>query len=200
MSGKPIIFIAGLGRCGTTMVMNMLWRGGFPVAGEAPAFETDHMLGSVDTAWLRDQAGRAVKWIDPLNASISRTDLSAEPAIIILRRDPKEQARSQLKLLALTGVPVRTDRNMVRAMSRSITEDARRMESQLPGIGACYDMTFEGVLANPYQAAHTLGTVIRQYFGATFDTESAAAVVLARSPICALDLSVEINMGESVTP
>jgi hypothetical protein len=176
------------------MVMNMLWRGGFPVSGPPPAFEAEQMRpGRVDVNWLRSQAGRAVKWIDPKIAHISRNDLPVAPVLIVLSRDSREQARSQLKLLSLTGMQVRANRRTVRAMASSIFIDTASMQMRLSHVGTCHNMTFESILADPLKTAHKLGRIIRPTFGIELDVHTAASVVRRRSARCAPDLSVEMS-------
>ena len=41
-SVKPVLFVAGFGRCGTTLIMTMLDRGGFPVADMMKVIETSN--------------------------------------------------------------------------------------------------------------------------------------------------------------
>lgn len=196
MNKQPILFVAGLGRCGTTMAMHMLWRGGFPVAGLPPGFEVDQMhLGGVDKKWLIDQSGRAVKWIDPPNAIVSRSDLLVEPVIIVMARDVKEQAKSQIKMSRIMGAPVTADRNTLRAMTRSIVDDTTRMERQLWRLGGFYKIRFERVLAEPRTAAIEIASVVAVNFGINLDTCAMASVVLARRPECAPDLSIELAIS-----
>lgn len=40
MSDKPTIFVSGLGRCGSSMTMQMLDAAGIPCIGDYPAYET----------------------------------------------------------------------------------------------------------------------------------------------------------------
>lgn len=104
---SPVLFVTGLGRCGTTMVMQMLQAAGVPCAGTYPAFEDVPVTPSaVDHEWLAQQAGRAVKWIDPTVTRVRH----ANGAAIFLSRDPAEQAKSQLKMLG-----ARNDRSARRA-------------------------------------------------------------------------------------
>ncbi|MCB6178601.1 hypothetical protein LHP98_10720, partial [Rhodobacter sp. Har01] len=60
-------FVAGFGRCGTSLACAMLAAGGLPVAGVAPVFE-DHRFSPrrTDPAWRLAQTGRVVKWVCPL--------------------------------------------------------------------------------------------------------------------------------------
>jgi hypothetical protein len=41
MMSAPVIVVAGLGRCGTSLVMQMLAAAGLPCVGSFPDFEDD---------------------------------------------------------------------------------------------------------------------------------------------------------------
>jgi hypothetical protein len=186
----PILFVAGLGRCGTTMVMHMLWRGGCPVAGDPPSFETDNISPyGVNLPWLRDQAGRAVKWIDPTVARIDRKDVPAKPTIICLTRDPKEQARSQLKLIG-----ERVNRKAVAGMARTIVSDTKLMRTRLSILGDCFTMEFEQIIRDPRAAAIVLRSLVKRTFNSELDIKAASQVVIPRWPQCAPDLSIELDL------
>jgi hypothetical protein len=190
MSDIPILFVAGLGRCGTTMVMTMLDRGGFPVAGDRPDYEVATMMpGRVDLAWVRRQAGSAVKWVDPLSARISRNDLPVRPVIIHMDRTTREQALSQIKLL---GIP--TSRNLRRRWTKSLVSDKARLRALLDHTGTTYSFTFEWVLDQPEQAAQKLAAIIAHEFQQAFDHNAAALVPKFRSSRCANDLSIEAGL------
>ena len=178
------------------MMMTMIDRGGFPVAGPPPAYEVREMnaAGRVDIDWVRAQAGRAVKWIDPLNARISRNHLPCRPVILHMDRDVKEMARSQVKMLAMFGEAVGSRRRAVRAFTKSLARDKPILTARLNALGTVYSFTFDWVLAEPERAARKLGAIIRAETGRGFDVRAAAAVPAARSPLCAPDLSMEMGL------
>lgn len=194
MTARPILFVAGLGRCGTTMVMTMLDRGRFPVSGPRPAYEVDEMAPCrVNVAWVRDQSGRAVKWVDPLKATISRNDLPTGPVVLHLRRSAREMAASQVKLLASTYGVV-NDRRTRRLFERDIQHVTPTLGARLETLGTVYSMDFEEILAHPITAANRMAVIIARHFGTVFDVDAAASVPLPRSPLCAPDLSIEAEM------
>lgn len=194
MTDRPILFVAGLGRCGTTMTMQMLAAAGVPCAGTAPAYEDIPVTRSrVDHDWLAKQGGKAVKWIDPTQTLIRRTD----DAAIFLSRDPEQQARSQLKLIGL-----RSDRNTRRILKRSLESDTRRALAILRrqfGEHFVLHLHYDKVLRAPILAVHQIAILCDQLdlpFGSITD---AAAVIQKRSPACAPDLSAEIGMMRGAT-
>lgn len=196
MADRPILFVAGLGRCGTTMVMNMLAAGGMPCSGPAPAYETLRLSHrQVELPWVRAQAGRAVKWLDPHKVQILAHHLPTPPVIICLARDPQHQARSQIKMAAAFGMPVRANRRTVRAMAASLKDEQKEIEARLDRLGECYHLSFEGILRDPLGAAWKLEDILRHHdLMMGFKRAAAAQVVLLRSPHCAPDLAIEMEM------
>lgn len=197
MTAKPILFVAGFGRCGTTMMMTMLDRGGFPVVGPPPAYEVGEMspMAKPDLQWLRSCAGKAVKWIDPLKARVSRNDLPVSPIIIHMDRAKRDMAASQVKFLSMFCPGAATnDRRTRRLFERSLIADAPILQGYLNATGTVYSFTFDWVLREPLSAAQKLAAIIRHEFDRDFDVAAAASVPLPRSPECAPGLSIEMSM------
>ena len=189
----PILFVAGFGRCGTTMVMTMLDRGGFPTTGPRPDYELPDRISperGVDREWVRTQAGRAVKWIDPLRARISRNDLPRAPIIIHMDRPSRDMAASQVKLLQFSGAIVGS-RNARRAMAASLDREKPTLAARLNATGTVYHMSFGWVLADPQAAAGKLAAIIAHEFEAPFDAAAAACVPFRRGAGCAPDMAIE---------
>lgn len=186
---ETTLFVTGLGRCGTTLVMNMLHAAGVPCAGTSPAFEDIPLRPShVDLDWLRSQRGKAVKWIDPTTTRIDRPQGCA----IFLSRDPFEQANSMAKLL---GAPM--NRKMRLALAHNVKADtirARRMVTNKLGSHHVLLLHFDKVIRTPRGTATKIARFCDAHdlpFGAI---EDAAAVVMDRSPRCLPDLAVEAAM------
>lgn len=184
-AASPNIFVAGLGRCGTTLVMTMLDRGGFPVGDYPPDYEalTPMVPGRVQAEALHPFAGQAVKWIDP---TISHAPPGTRAMTIALDRDPIEQARSQLKLMGLAG-----SRRQVRQVAASIRHDTTRCHRIVQALGPCLFFSFELVLAQPLLAALRMRDFLAD---PAFDAAKAAAAVRRRSPACAANLSLEFGL------
>jgi hypothetical protein len=179
----PFIFVAGLGRCGTTMVMTMLDRGGFPVGDLAPAYEdrTPMLPGKVLMKDLEPFRGIAIKWIDP---TLSKLPPGLRARTIWLERDPLEQARSQFKLLG-----IRVSRAQVRAMASAVRSDTVRARQIVERLGPVLPMSFERILAAPIIEAAR----IRDFLG-HLDIAKASAAVIRRPAACAPDLIVEARL------
>lgn len=185
MTGQPILFVAGLGRCGTTMMMAMLDAGGFPVIGPRPAYETPERWRGLrpDMDWLRSQGGRAVKWLDPTRCPTLLGRLNPQAVVILMTRDPREQARSQVKM-ATAGTGLVLGRRGVKAMERSIRRDMPIMRAQMRGRAAVHEFRFEDVLASPLSAAAQLSGIVDRHFRARFGVVDAERTIIKRAPEC----------------
>lgn len=191
MADAPILFVAGFGRCGTTMMMTMLDAGGFPVTGPRPSYELPAVWKPnwCDTAWVNGQGGKAVKWIDPLLNLSLLEKLDSKPVVILMTRDAREQAKSQIKLLSTFQQGL--GRRECKAMERSLRQDEPKLKAKLLHKVNLYIISFEDALAHPFIAASALEMIVSRHFGATLDVDRAASVVLPRDPTCRADLSVE---------
>lgn len=187
MPDLPILFVAGFGRCGTTMLMTMLDAGGFPVTGPRPGYELPEHWRDLkpDLPWLQAQGGRAVKWIDPMRSLGALPHLTPRPVVVLMSRDLREQARSQIKAI---GAP---QAHSVRRWARSLGRDEPALRAHLQRKTLLYRLTFEGALATPLETARILDGIAAKHFGRRIDIETAARAVIPRPPRCAPDLTME---------
>lgn len=149
------VIVAGLGRCGSSLVMQMLDAGGLPVLGSYPDYEPAIVkeVNERPAAWLEATAGRAVKALDPHRWRPPPGD----HRVIWLTRDVKQQARSGLKLLG-----GRTDREARRRMTAGLTVDYRhgfRAAAVLTPFPVL-ELSFETLIRNPRRAAGTLSFML----------------------------------------
>lgn len=190
---KPILFVTGLGRCGTTMVMQMLQAAGVPCAGSPPAFEDIPVSPSgVDHIWLNQQGGCAVKWIDPTVTRIRHREGDHKGAAMFLTRDPVEQAKSQLKMLG-----ARNDRSARRAMAKAIqrnTRHARAIVRHLFGDHFVLNLHYDKILRDPAHAAARMAYFCDTLGFAFGPSGDAAAVVHKRDAECRPDMNAELSM------
>jgi hypothetical protein len=114
--GKPIVIVSGLPRSGTSMAMQMLAAGGYPVItdGIREADEDnpkgyyeeervkDLHLHGIDRSWVRGTRGKAVKIISFLLKYLPQDN---NYKIIFMRRDLGEVLASQTKMLERRGEP-----------------------------------------------------------------------------------------------
>ncbi|TWU30439.1 sulfotransferase domain-containing protein [Bythopirellula polymerisocia] len=108
---NAIIVVSGLPRSGTSLLMQMLDRGGVGlVTDEQRLADEDNPKGyceyepvkrlQQDSSWLSDCQGKAVKVISQLLFSLPATE---NYAIILMQRDLEEVLDSQDKMLARQG-------------------------------------------------------------------------------------------------
>jgi len=195
---EPVLFIAGLGRCGTTMLMRMLDHGGIPVAGDRPAYEPQEMMMSAPLyrrqLYVLDQLGKAVKWIGPMQAPLAWGSWTGGAVTsVLMRRDAEHQARSTAKFVGQYA-----SKAGIRAIAASIRSDQKQTEAYLEAAGNVYSMSFESVLKEPAEAAAKLAQICKVALGLDLDTAAAAAAVIRRTPWCAPDLSIELALSEEV--
>ena len=170
----PALLVCGFGRCGSSLVMQMLAAGGMPVAGEWPAFEDEVASPSNPARDWAGAAGKAVKVIDPFRIRLPEGRCPA----IWLDRDRREQARSQAKFAA-TMMGLRFGRSGERKLQSSYLSDRPKAMAALSG-RSIECMQFEDVLRDPRGAAATLARIS----GRTLDEVAMARVVRPRVPTC----------------
>lgn len=155
---EPTIIVAGLGRCGTTLVMRMLAAGGVPTIGTAPDWESPEnvrLLEDDPIAWAHAIDGKAVKLLDAHRHQLP--DLS-DFRLIWLQRDAREQAKSMLRLLGTMFSTIQIDRKSIRAMQSGIQRDTplALRAIGLAGSHRSIAMPFERILNQPLLSAHVL--------------------------------------------
>lgn len=179
-----ITLVSGFGRCGSSLVMQMLAAGGMPATGDYPTFEATcpgHIRG-VD--WWPSLAGKALKVLDPTWGSVPG-GLGCRYRAIWLDRDPAEQAKSWQKFSAMfLPVPMQ-GRESRRALMASYRKDRpgclellrRRCE------GRVLELRFERILSHPAETAQAINAFIEL----GLDVAAMAAAVRPRPPRCLPD-------------
>lgn len=129
-SNEPVNVVAGLGRCGTSLVMQMLDAAGLPVVvGEGPpAYEDNMQLGLVRDSrahrtactWLAGLGGKFVKLLDPQRMKLPH---DVRYNVLWLDRDYQEQARSQAKFLERVEGIDKLSESHIRALQRQLPKD-----------------------------------------------------------------------------
>ena len=171
-----ITLVCGFGRCGTSLVMRMLDAGGLPpFESGPPAYENP---ANTDLFWLRQAVGHAVKILDPLKFQLPP---EWPWRFIWIDRDPKQQARSQIKFLSQFFQDVPSDRATLRRLGGGMRRDRgpalamlRRLGGEQPLI-----LAFEDILTDPAAAAARLSA-----FCGGLDAARMAAQVLQRPTDC----------------
>lgn len=188
MTQPPTIVVAGLGRCGSSLTMQMLAAGGIPCVGQFPAFEDDRVKHQVTREAIESWRGLAVKILDP-----HRVGLPGDVRVIWCARDPVQQARSHAKFAAATA-GLRYTRDQRRRLEASLVRDTRtclRLIAPRPALV----LGFQQLVLEPAKTARRIAEFIA---GMPFDPIKAAEVVRPRAPQCAPDLSMELALlGET---
>tara|TARA_R110002126_G_scaffold290704_4_gene448327 strand:- start:22967 stop:23584 length:618 start_codon:yes stop_codon:yes gene_type:complete len=186
----PNIIVSGFGRCGTTAMMHMLWHGQCEMASEPPDYEDKRTLSgpTFDNAWLCAQRGKAVKL---LYVKPPRMTLDVPAKIIWLDRDPKDQARSQIKLLRVVSDPQAFQPTLadVGKLARSIRASTPAAIGTMRRHGEVMRVRFRDLLGDPEATAQRVQDFLgRDAFPLAKD---GAGAILPRPHRCADDLAVE---------
>lgn len=196
MTGRTVL-VAGLGRCGTSLVMRMLDVAGVTTIGDRPDWEcmaTQLQLETDPAGWATAIRGRAVKLLD---AHRYRLPPLGDYDLIWLYRDEREQAKSGLKLAASMFSTIKVDRREIRAWAAGLRRDAPNAIKALEAAGPPRSMTlrFEHIIADPFMAALSL---CRHLGVDTAKAREMASQVIPRGPECLpylLELSLVDGAG-----
>lgn len=171
-AGTGLVLVAGLGRCGSSLLMQMLDAGGYPIVpghGGAPGYEHPANVGR---GQLPPGASGALKWLDPQR--LAPPPKAEVRGSILLLRDNREQSRSHIKFLSALGFDTRGA--TVRQHAASLRQDEPRARRELVARGSLYVVQFEELIARPRTALAAL----RSWIGSDLDIEGAASVVRER--------------------
>jgi hypothetical protein len=184
---KPITIVAGFGRCGSSLVMQMLAAGGMPTPySEYPSYEINFSNTQVLMQALQ---GGAIKVLDP---HINRPPIGPEYRWIWLDRDPVQQAKSMAKLwkaatMEMAGVGPGAYREFTEDQIVKLAEAFKRDRPQANGLMLKYTpaqgilkLRFEMILAEPAFAAYSLN----KFCGGKLDEAKMVAAVRPRTPEC----------------
>jgi hypothetical protein len=155
---KPAIIVAGMGRCGTSLTMQMLDRAGVPCVGTYPAFESEHTsFNTFDPAFLAALSGKAMKIIDPKRMKIPAL---TNHVVIWLDRDPKHQSASMAKMIALTGIE--PNRAVRRGLEQSLIRD-RRPNMRALGAVPMLVASFESLITDTARATGKIADFLNDH-------------------------------------
>lgn len=163
MNSNEIVIVAGLSRCGTSLVMQMLARAGFPIfephIAQYPAFEHPYTLQPMTNyKWLFGARGTAIKVLDP---HINKLPDGVPFKVIWLDRDPTHQAASSLKFLNAAGISVPISRESIRNMTRSLRNDRPRALRAIHNLrGKTLMLTFEDLIEKPQATATSIAAFV----------------------------------------
>ncbi len=191
---SSILLIAGLGRCGSTMVMEMLAAGGHPVVGSKPDFEEEAALPTLRSRGPQVYVGSAVKVLEMHRGCLSSLPGGARYRAVWLDRTPREQARSMSRFLAAAGAAPE-NRAVIRRLERGLDRDRPVALTNLRNaVGdQLLMLRFEEILVDPLSIARRLAA----WSDIDLDPVQMAAAVHVRSPKCR---DVPIEAGQVSRP
>lgn len=188
---KEIIIVAGLGRCGSTMIMQMLRAGGMPVVADNLVSCEDSRSNSITkkSSWLEEAQGKAIKVLLP---DVINLPNEFSYRIIWIKRDYNEQAKSQVKFLRLLQA-IHISSSAWKKMARELPKQEmigmiKFKRRSLP----IAIFTFEDILIDPLREAIRICEYLKQDHGYLLPTVM-ANVVKKRSSKCAEGLDIEIE-------
>ena len=146
-----VTIVSGFGRCGSSLVCQMLNAGGIPARGKFPSFEPEETnLFNFQSHWVSKQTGAVVKVLD-----IHLPEIALPPAnyrTIWLDRNRKQQAASHAKFgRLLMGLHMNgRDR---RALAASYKKDRPVALKIITSLGPWLGISFENLINNPANIA-----------------------------------------------
>ena len=181
--GQPLILVSGLPRSGTSMLMQMLEKGGMPiVTDKIRTPDEDNPRGyheferikeiekATDKSWLKNYRGQVIKTISFL---LQYLPLDLNYRVVFMRRDIEEVLRSQNKMLERSGAkdPLVPDEKMRRNYEFHLKKVYYCLE-HVPNFQALY-LDYPEVVANPLAEAKRINV----FLGGHLDVEAMAGAV-----------------------
>lgn len=183
---RPTVIVCGFGRCGTSLVMRMLHKGGMSVFADNTASyeQNEFMRYPVAVSEVAVMfAGKAVKLLEPQLWKWHKNDFR----VIWLDRYPVEQAKSQIKLLRMMS-GMRIPNGYELALADSIEKDTEPTIKLLnDNCGAVKRFRFEDIVNLPYIAAKEISD-----FVGGLDVLAMSKCVIARPASCRPNLDIEM--------
>ena len=173
------ILVSGCTRSGLTLMMNILYTGGYPCFGNAPAFE-DYEIGKIN---FQNQAGKAIKLVDT-NKQFPPT---GEYFIICMKRDTKQQAKSIIKFMRIVaGLPL--TKMHIPEIQKSIVNDYKIIDEWSKKQTGYMFINFEDLINKSEETIKLISEKIE------FDlTKNSAKCIISRNTNCLNDL-LEIDL------
>lgn len=179
---KPTLIVAGLGRCGSSLCMQMLNAGGIECLGEYPAFEPEESDAiTLTTSRLYSHAGKAVKCLDPQRADQCSFE-EVQRMVIWLDRDTREQAKSIAKFGRLVG-GIQFTRSQLGPLREGLHRDRLFAFSALR-LSRCpaLRIEFEHIIQAPMECSARIAAFLAPHW--RIDVAAAARAVVDRPSTC----------------
>lgn len=183
--GRPIVLVSGLPRSGTSMLMQMLEKGGMPiVTDKVRTADEDNPKGyheferikeldkTADKSWLKNYRGQVIKTISFL---LQDLPLDLNYQVLFMRRNIEEVLRSQNKMLERSGTvgTLVPDEKMRQNYAFHLKKVYYRLD-HTPNFQVHY-VDYSAVVADPLGEANRINT----FLGRSLDVEAMASAVEA---------------------
>ena len=148
-----ISLVCGFGRCGSSLVMQMLYAGGYPVIGDWPSFEDERQtrLTAVADRWIGEWDGKFGKWLEPITYPLPKQDIPYR--VLWLKRDHGQQARSFCKIQReVLGLGVKRQ-DIGRLRKQFNRNEPKAIAKLKQAAGDVFSLRFESMLRDPYENA-----------------------------------------------
>ena len=181
--GKPVVLVSGLPRSGTSMLMQMLEKGGMPiVTDKLRTPDEDNPKGyheferikeldkGTDKSWLKNYRGQVIKTISFL---LQDLPLDLNYQVLFMRRNLDEVLRSQNKMLERKGAADKgaPDEKM-RLNYESHLQRVYWRLNHTPNFRVLY-LDYPAVVENPAREARR----INEFLGGHLDVDAMARAV-----------------------
>lgn len=179
---KELVVVSGLPRSGTSMMMKMLEAGGIPpLQDNVRTADEDNPKGyyefervkklPVDTAWMPEAIGKAVKIIALLLTKLPLKGYRYK--VLFMRRDIEEIMKSQKQMLIRRGESTDkiSDEEMITTYNRHLSEVLNFLEAH-----SCFTVFFvnyNDLMRDPSDWVPRIAA----FLGKEMDTEAMKAVV-----------------------
>ena len=181
--GRSVVLVSGLPRSGTSMLMQMLEKGGMPIVTDKIRSPNEdnpkgyHELERIkeldkttDKSWLKEYRGQVIKTISFL---LQDLPLNLHYKVIFMRRNLDEVLRSQNKMLERSGVagPLVSDEKMRQNYELHLRKVYYRLDRS-PNFEVLY-LDYPAVVENPKREAAR----INAFLGGGLKVEAMARAV-----------------------
>jgi len=189
---NQIVIVSGLGRCGSSLTMQMLNAGGFSCLGKFPIFEHNNFaIESQKPLWLSQQQNIAAKILLPNLFKFKKANYT----FIWLNRNPLDNAKSTAKFGLYNSIIDKSisREKLAKSIFKLYKQHKQQTQTNLNYIskhGKVSVLSFEDLIIYPKESAIKLCKII----GLELDINAMVETVQFRSVACLADMELELNL------
>ena len=182
---QKIIIVTGVGRSGTSLMMQMLEAGGLPVVIDDDPIFYEHnsyylRIKDEDFSFLHRCQGKAIKILAPIVMFLPEKDY--DYAFIRCTRNPAEQVDSYIKLLNNRGQETPDDENTKYRLTKLAEADQKNLNNYLGKVGPVLTVPFEDSIKG--QCIPGISNFVYSQTGVSLSHEKMKSVIIDRPPEC----------------